>query len=268
MRRIFHLIFGALAMLAIALLSAFLSMRLAIHGREVEVPNVARLTLREASRLAASRGLRLSLQDRFYSSEIPSGRVLAQSPAPGIRVRRDWAIRVTESLGTQHVSIPALAGQSERPASIALRRLGLETGNIAHLPVEETSGIILAQTPLPGSESIERPVVSLLLSDPETVRQIDPVVMPYLNGLTLTAAAMRTSASGLHIASAEDIITTQHTVPATSTTIITTSSRPASSSPYLSGSLDPHSVALVVAQSPAAGYRVLRGAAVHITLAH
>ena len=41
MRRLFNILLGALAMLAVALLSAFVTMRLAIHGREVKVPYTA-----------------------------------------------------------------------------------------------------------------------------------------------------------------------------------------------------------------------------------
>ena len=53
MRRFFNIMLGALAMIAIALLSAFVTMRLAIHGREVEVPNVVGLTVAEANGLTS-----------------------------------------------------------------------------------------------------------------------------------------------------------------------------------------------------------------------
>jgi len=57
MKRFFNILLTALAMLAAFLLSAFLAMRLAIHGREVEVPNLAGLTLQEASDKAGHLGL-------------------------------------------------------------------------------------------------------------------------------------------------------------------------------------------------------------------
>ena len=52
MKRIFHIVLGALAMLVVALLSAFLAMRLAIHGREVDVPTLTGLTVAEANTLS------------------------------------------------------------------------------------------------------------------------------------------------------------------------------------------------------------------------
>ena len=258
MKRIFHLVFGALAMLAVALCSAFISMRLAIHGREVSVPNLSRLSLPEAEHIAAARGLRLTLEDRFYSADVPVGHVLAQSPSPGVKVRHEWAIRVTESMGPQQVSIPEVVGQSERPASIALRRVGLESGTLAHLPYEAPEGTVIAQTPLPHSEGVERPIVSLLLADTKPPQPVESVVMPPLDGLTLAAASARIASAGLHLVSGEHIMSPRKAQP-------NTEAAPGSPEP---AAVPPPSIATVVAQTPAAGFRVLRGAPVHITLAN
>ena len=135
--RFFNIVLGALAMLVVALLSAFITMRLAIHGREVKVPNLAGLTLADASKQTRSLGLRLTLENRFYSPNTPPGHVLAQYPLPGVTVRRQWAVRVTESLGPQKVAIPDVIGQSERTASINIRRLGLDLGAVASVPSAE-----------------------------------------------------------------------------------------------------------------------------------
>ncbi len=115
--RFFNIVLGALAMMVVALVSAFITMRLAIHGHEVKVPNLTGLTLADASRQTSSLGLTLKLENRFYSANVPPGQILAQYPAPGAVVRREWPVRVTESLGTQQVAIPAVLGQSERTAA-------------------------------------------------------------------------------------------------------------------------------------------------------
>src|ERR1039458_5883408 len=137
MKRIFTLVLGALAMVAVALVSAFITMRLAIHGREAVVPALTGLPVSEATRLAARQGLQLNLENRFYSADVAAGQVLAQDPAPGTRVRREWPIRITESLGTQAVSIPDLTGESERAATVSIRRLSLDLGAVAHLARSE-----------------------------------------------------------------------------------------------------------------------------------
>ena len=203
--RFFNIVLGALAMLVVALLSAFITMRLAIHGREVKVPNLAGLTLADASKQTRSLGLILNLENRFYSPNTPPGHVLAQSPAPGVTVRRQWAVRVTESLGAQQVAIPDVLGQTERTASINIRRLGLELGAVAHVAAPGEPGIVIAQTPSPNAAGVDRPRVSLLLSEPEEAESPEAFLMPSLAGLTLAGAAARASAAGLRIVSAEDL---------------------------------------------------------------
>ncbi len=271
--RFFNIVLGALAMLVVALLSAFIAMRLAIHGREVKVPNLAGLSLADASKQTRSLGLRLTLENRFYSPNTPPGRILAQSPAPGTTVRREWAVRVTESLGAQQVAIPDLLGQSERTAAINIRRLGLEQGIVAHIAAPGDPGVVIAQTPPPNASGVDTPRVSLLLSEPEdaespagsTANSQDAFVMPSLTGLTLAGAAARAAAAGLHIVSAEDLnlatpsTSTPSASPATGTNPATPQATPSPTTPA-------SSIGTVVAQTPLAGHRVVKGEPVHITL--
>jgi beta-lactam-binding protein with PASTA domain len=263
--RFFNILLGALAMLIVALLSAFITMRLAIHGREVKVPNLTGLTPADASKQTRSLGLRLNLENRFYSPNTPPGHILAQSPAPGSTVRRQWTVRVTESLGAQQVAIPDLLGQSERTASINIRRLGLELGAIAHVAAPGEPGIVLAQTPLPNASGVDRPRVSLLLSDPVEAESPQAFVMPSLAGLTLAGAAARAATAGLHIVSAEDL---NLPAPATPTTapISSTGNQSSASAPPPAPAAQPAALGTVIAQAPAAGHRVVKGDAVHITL--
>jgi beta-lactam-binding protein with PASTA domain len=252
-RRFFNIVLGAMAMIAIAMISAFLAMRLAIHGREVKVPQLTHMTIAEASRRASSMGLRLQLENRFYSPDVPAGHVLAQYPVAGATVRRQWPVRVTESLGTQQVSIPNLEGQGERAASINLRRLGLELGTVGHVAMAGSAGIVVAQSPAPGAEGVDRPRVSILLSD-STEDTPAAYVMPSLIGLTISGAYARAGAAGLRIVSAEDV------TPATAAQPAPTALPSAPARPMTPG--------IIVAQSPLAGHRVTRGDTVQLSLTH
>ncbi|HWW96902.1 MAG TPA: PASTA domain-containing protein [Edaphobacter sp.] len=276
--RFFNIVLGALAMFAVALLSAFITMRLAIHGREVKVPNLTGLTLSDASKQTRSLGLILTLENRFYSPNTPPGRILAQSPAPGVTVRRQWAVRVTESLGAQQVAIPDVLGQSERTASINIRRLGLELGAVAHIAAPGEPGVVIAQTPGPNAAGVDRPRVSLLLSEPEETESPQAVVMPSLAGLTLAGAAARAAAAGLRIVSAEDLNLPAPNTAATPAPPSTANTPAASTPPATLPSPSPAtaapsapaaqaiSIGTVIAQTPPAGRRVVKGDAVHITL--
>ncbi len=169
MRRFFNIVLGALAMIAVALLSAFVTMRLAIHGREVEVPNVAGLTITEARGVAAKLGLNINIENHFYSTVTPAGRVLSQYPAPGTKVRREWVMRITESIGPQRVAVPNVIGKSEREASVTIRRLSLDLGTVAYIAAPGPAGIVLSQTPTPAAAGVDGPRISLLVSEPVPV---------------------------------------------------------------------------------------------------
>ncbi|QNI38025.1 PASTA domain-containing protein [Edaphobacter albus] len=251
-RRFFNIVLGAMAMVAVAMISAFLAMRLAIHGHEVKVPQLTHMTIAEASRKTSSMGLRLQLENRFYSPDIPAGQVLAQYPVVGATVRRQWPVRVTESLGTQQVSIPNLQGEGERAASINLRRLGLELGTVGHVAMPGSAGVVLAQSPAPGAEGVDRPRVSILLND-STEDTTAAYVMPSLVGLTISGAYARAGAAGLRIVSAEDVTPT------------TPQSAPTGGA---SAPMMPMTPGIVVAQIPLAGHRVTRGDTVQISLTH
>jgi beta-lactam-binding protein with PASTA domain len=257
-RRFFNIVLGAMAMIAVALISAFLSMRLAIHGREVKVPQLTNMTIAEASRRASALGLRLQLENRFYSPNIPAGKVLAQYPVAGATVRRQWPVRVTESLGVQSVSIPNLLGEGERAASINLRRLGLELGVVGHVSQPGAPGTVISQTPAAGAQGVDRPKVSILLNDgPKESSQ--SYVMPSLVGLTLSGAYARSASAGLRIVSAEDVTPNAPAPP-------TPMPQPTSSTiAPVQGGLTP---GIVVAQIPLAGHRVTRGDTVQLSLIH
>jgi len=261
--RFFNIVLGALAMLTVALVSAFITMRLAIHGHEVKVPDLTNLTLSEASKQTSSLGLVLSLENRFYSPNTPPGHVLAQSPSPGITVRREWPVRITESLGAQQVAIPDLIGQTERTATINIRRLGLELGTVSHIAAPGESGVVIAQTPNPNATGVDSPRVSLLLSDGQQAEP-EAFVMPSLAGLTLIGAAARAASAGLHIASAEDLNlnSTSDAAP------LSPQSPPSATMPSFTEPIAHtiSSIGTVIGQTPTAGHRVAKGDPVHITL--
>src|SRR5580692_1183188 len=121
-------------LVAVALLSAIATMHFAIHGAEVQVPALAGMTVADARSQTAGLGLNLAVDNRYYSSDVAAGHILTQSPPAGTVVRREWRVRVAESLGPQKVDVPDTVGKDERLAALTLRRVGLEVGTTAQLP--------------------------------------------------------------------------------------------------------------------------------------
>jgi beta-lactam-binding protein with PASTA domain len=188
--RAFRIGTTVLAMSTVALLSALITMRLAIHTGEVETPSLSGLTLEEAASASNKLRLNLTVENRFYSTTVPAGRVLSQSPNAGATVRKGWHMRVTESLGPQRVTIPDTVGMGDREAAMAIRRASLDIGATAHIPSPGQPDTVLAQTPPANAEGVDKPEVSLLLSEPYTAVP-KAWVMPNLVGLSYSAASAR-----------------------------------------------------------------------------
>src|SRR5262252_8680154 len=180
-----YLLLG-LVLLLVFLASALLAMRLAIHGQEVRVPLLAGLTTQEAERVANAQGLVLSVETRFYSPAVPKGRIAAQAPSAGTRVRRGWKVTVAESLGPQVAAAPNLLGQSRQAADINISRHGMELESVAivHLPGASPDTVV-AQSPPPGSLDPSSSRISLVLSASDNAPSY---VMPNLTGKTLAEA--------------------------------------------------------------------------------
>lgn len=195
---IFDTVFTLVCMATVALVCALLTMRLSIHASVREVPNVAGMTMEEASHALERSHLNITLENRFYSTTVPSGHILAQSPSAGSKVRSGWHVRVTESTGPQKVAIPDTNGMASREAAMSIRRSLLELGSISHLSAPGESEVVLAQTPPPNAEGVDKPQVSLLLSSPEEAAA-NAYVMPNLTGLSLHDAQKRVAQVGLRL---------------------------------------------------------------------
>src|SRR5208337_293562 len=189
-----------LLLVAVALLAAIATMHFAIHGAEVQVPALKGMTVAEARSETAGLGLNLDVDNRYYSGEVAAGHILTQSPPPGTVVRREWRVRVAESLGPQSVDVPDTVGTTERVASLQLRRAGLQVGEIARLPYASVAeGTVLAQDPPAHAQGIEQPSVNLLVAAPDNEAP-DGYVMPDLTRWPIVSAQAALAKVGIKTA--------------------------------------------------------------------
>jgi len=217
-----------LVLLLVCFSSALLSMRFAIHGREVRVPKFIGLTPLEAERLANLDGLVLSIEERFYSPDVPEGYVVSQSPPPDAKVRRGWKVRLAESLGPQRASVPNVVGQSERVAELNISRRGLEMGTVAtiHSPGAQPATVI-AQSPPPDARNAISPKIGLVISAPDNTQSY---VMPSFVGQPLSETAPAVQQAGFKLGKVD----------------------------YIEDSSGPSGI--IVKQTPPAGQKILAGA--------
>jgi beta-lactam-binding protein with PASTA domain len=178
---------------AAAFLSAITAMRIAIHGREVNMPNLVGKNVAEANSLLRTRGLVLRVADRIYS-ELPINVVVRQSPPPGMLMKVSQQAHVVLSLGQRQLQIPLLEGNSLRASRIQLLRAGLQVGEVSGITTpEEPADTVMLQTPRPGAGAATPRVDVLVSAGPRDVAY----VMPHLVGLNEVDAQHRLDVAGL-----------------------------------------------------------------------
>ncbi len=236
----------ALVLVIVAMASAVTAMRLAIHGQEVAVPAVVGLSPADAERMVNSLGLEMSVERKYYSPQIPEGRIMSQLPLPGTKVRHGWQVRVAESLGPTRVAIPDVTGESEHAAELNIRRRGLDVASLAEV---EAAGIpadqVLAQSPPANATQVLAPKLSLLVSAPANVQTF---VMPSFVGQPLGSASRTLQDSGFKLGNVTVVSIAEDTSAFPSGT---------AAAPQPPSQASPAS--LIVSQAPAAGQKIVAG---------
>jgi serine/threonine-protein kinase len=162
-----------------AFLSAITAMRIAIHGREVTMPNLVGMNVSEASQMLQSRGLVLRVADRIYSDQ-PINVVVRQTPSQ--------QAHVVLSLGQRQLQIPLLEGNSLRASRIELLRTGLQVGEVSGVTMTgQPVDTVVIQNPKPGAGAATPRVDVLVSQGPHEAAY----VMPHLTGLNETDAQHR-----------------------------------------------------------------------------
>jgi eukaryotic-like serine/threonine-protein kinase len=176
-----------------AFLSAITAMRVAIHGREVPMPNVVGKNVAEASQMLRSKGLLLHVADRIYSDE-PINHVVRQTPSPGMQMKVSQQAHVVLSLGQRQLEIPPLDGSTLRVSRIELLRSGLQVGEVSAISLtDQPTDTVLEQNPKPG-KGAATPRVDVLVS--AGARETS-YVMPFFLGLNETEVQKRLDMASL-----------------------------------------------------------------------
>lgn len=250
MRKFFRFVLRLLVLVVVFLVSLLTAMRFAIHGREVPVPKLVGLTPLQAQQSLAYHGLTLVRESRYFSSEVPEGKILSQLPAAGEKVRRGWRVRVAESMGPQREIIPSVLGNSERAAELNIRRRGLDLGTVATINVPDAEAdTVVAQNPPPNATGVTSPKISLLVAAPAAPQTF---VMPDFIGQPLDTVIREVNDAGFKLGNI-------HTVSPPPTVAPGTVAAPAPAPVPMS-----KNVATVVRQTPAPGQRITPEAVINV----
>jgi serine/threonine-protein kinase len=107
-------------------------------------------------------------EEREFSDDVESGRVISTDPAAGEDVTEGQRVVVVVSRGAEEVAVPRLIGQTEQQATETLRGVGLELGNVTREPSSEEAGRVIRSNPAEGVTVGRGEQVDIVLSSGPT----------------------------------------------------------------------------------------------------
>ncbi len=149
MKRLLKLVAYLLVVALITATTAYVTYRFLITRMTVEVPDLASMTIEDADRALASRGLYLKVAGDEYDLAVPAGRIISQDVAAGSHVKGLGEIQVIVSKGPDVRLIPNVVGMSVQDARALFARDGLEIGVVKVHSDTVEPGKIIAQSPRP-----------------------------------------------------------------------------------------------------------------------
>lgn len=187
---------------AAGFLSALTTVRIAIRGRMLTMPNITGQRVQDAQGILNGDHLVLRIVDRQFGTS-PANTILRQSPAAGEQVKVSQDVQVIVSLGARKITVPPIEGNSLRAAQISLLESGLPLGSVSTMVMPEVdTGSVIKQDPPAGSTAVSPRVDVLVAGD------VPPAyfVMPSLVGMQQADAQRLLIAGGLRTPKATEVL--------------------------------------------------------------
>jgi beta-lactam-binding protein with PASTA domain len=178
--------FIVVILLCLSLLSALITMKLVSKADLVKVPSMVGKDTVYALAQLNKIGLRLKITDQEFNDTIPENHIISQNPDPQVLIRRDRAVKVVLSKGSEKVDVPNVVDEPWLRAQTIIQEAGLRTGRLArvhHHNVKKNR--VVAQNPAANSMLPRGYTVDLLLSEG---KRPNGFYMPNLLGLSIDNA--------------------------------------------------------------------------------
>ena len=161
-------------------------------SEEFPVPPVVGQDVNDARQLIEAAGLTVGQVETRPDADFDVDVVIEQSPAAGVEVGAGTPINLVVSSGPEVITLPDLAGMSEREAIAELTELGLKFSVNEEFSVEEASGDVIRTDPEAGTEVLSGDTILLVVS-----KGPEPVEVPSVIDLTESEAQVVLSDLGL-----------------------------------------------------------------------
>ena len=134
-------------------------------AEQVGVPLLLGKTLREAKIYLSREGLKLEKVSYVYNGA-SSEEILAQDPPHEVEISREKGVSVLISLGKREPQFYMLdfRGKKLEEAKALLEEIPLSVSKIREVPSLEKEGVIIAQSPAPGSKVNSKTSIELVVS--------------------------------------------------------------------------------------------------------
>lgn len=152
-----------IAVVAALALAVVLGSGLFSSGDQVRVPDLAGLTVADATTQLVDRGLALG-QVSQQASDKPKGTVISQDPPQGDLVDKGEVVDVVASSGPEQVAVPTLVGLQQSQAVTALTQAGLSLGALTTVDSDRPAGTVVSADPPEGTQVDKGSAVSLEVS--------------------------------------------------------------------------------------------------------
>lgn len=114
-----------------------------MHNKELTVPDLSNLSVKEASELAGNVGMRVEVTDSVFVKRMKKGAVYRQNPRAGGKVKEGRRILLTiNAVNSKKVTMPNLIGYSMRQAMAELQSRGLVLGELVYVQDIATNNVL------------------------------------------------------------------------------------------------------------------------------
>ena len=151
-------IIGALVTLAILILVLVF----ALTPTKKEIPDVANLTVEEATKIIKDAGFKLGDQIESNNDEVEKGLVIKTSPKAGLSRAKGTEIQLVVSLGTETAVMDDYVGGKIAQVTPIVEKIGFKDIEIKEVYGNRPAGEIIKQEPEPDTEFVAKDTVLIL----------------------------------------------------------------------------------------------------------
>lgn len=168
-----------------------------LGAEQVIVPDLEKMTAKEAQDALTKVGLVAHAGTAEYSSDVEVNHIIKQSPAAGETVTKGDTVEYILSLGAENVTVPNVVGYSQSGAESALSSAGFSVDVKTQYSSSVSEGLVISQSPNGGKlEKGETVTIVVSLGEDPSTAEAD---IPNVVGETLSQAQNDLSNAGFNV---------------------------------------------------------------------